>query len=133
MKLFKRPVVWLVVIIIYSCLTLLLSSFSVPTLIKKSLFDISGSDLFLHAIEYGLLAWIVLRYLSVSGRLSRSRLVWWLPVIFSTIIGCVNELYQGSVPGRSPSISDFVANMVGAVIVVLWTRRRLKHKNLTID
>ncbi|NQT34462.1 VanZ family protein [bacterium] len=116
MKKIFTPVTWKLLIILYIAATFAVSSFRGNALIPLGW--IFGKDLTLHAIEFGILAWFLLNYLRSTGKL----LPWWrsalLTIIFCAVVGGLNELWQYFIPGRFPSPSDAVANVVGAVLIV---------------
>ena len=105
-----------VLIIVYIAATVAVSSVRGGSLVPLGW--ILGKDLILHAIEFGILAWFLLNYLLSTGKL----LPWWrsalLTIIFCAVVGGLNELWQSFIPGRFPSPSDAVANVVGAVLMI---------------
>jgi VanZ family protein len=76
-----------------------------------------GSDLVAHFFVYGVLGALLAR---ATGR-------WWPALLLASAFGALDELYQGTVPGRQPSAVDWVADTLGAAlgaaVVVLSTRR----------
>lgn len=77
-----------------------------------------GSDLVAHAFVYGVLGGTLAH---ATGR--------WLPaVLIASAFGALDELYQGTVPGRTPSALDWLVDTVGAAVgaavVVRFSRRR---------
>ena len=121
MKHNSKPAIWLWISVVYVILTFVLSSLSYST---KLLYQYRAirPDLILHFIEYAILAVLLMKYLAVAGWLKRSRLSWWFPIIIGGVVGGANELLQFYIPYRFPSISDALANLVGAGIPVIWTR-----------
>lgn len=76
------------------------------------------ADLVLHALEYGLLAWITLCFLRTRPRPPRAGLAAALAVGFAVAVGGANELVQAYAPGRYSSWSDVWANLAGAALAV---------------
>lgn len=78
----------------------------------------SGLDKIQHFIAYGILAFLLAK--AIYRRYSWSSMV----VIVLTIIlfGVCDELYQATIPNRSSSISDVIADGVGAIagFLVAW-------------
>ncbi|OGR27406.1 MAG: hypothetical protein A2139_14635 [Desulfobacca sp. RBG_16_60_12] len=116
MKIPTRPASWLVIIAVYIAMTFVLSSFSVGPVFKFPFWR--RWDLLAHFIEYGLLAWLILRY--HLSRAEPARWAWpaWSAVLWSGGVGGLNELWQLHTPGRLSSVSDFAANLAGALVVV---------------
>ena len=85
-------------------------------------------DLFVHLIEYGLLAWLIFKYLERAGSIEKNRFILWLPVLVCAVIGGANELWQIHVPGRYASVSDELANIAGSLIVLIWFKLKLNTR-----
>jgi|GEM_PF-5413669 len=116
-----KPSFWLWISIAYMVLTFILSSQSYSTRFLSQ-YRAIRPDLILHFIEYAILAILLMKYLAVAGWLQKSELSWWVPVIIGGVVGGANELLQFYVPYRVSSVSDALANLVGAGVPVLWTR-----------
>ncbi|NLX12801.1 MAG: VanZ family protein [Phycisphaerales bacterium] len=94
----------------------------VPSFVPK----ISNIDLLAHFLMYS--GWASLCWWALADNRGR---VSWAWIVSLTIIAAAyaafDELTQDLV-GRTPSIADFLANMCGAVLVLLllqaWSRRR---------
>ncbi len=80
------------------------------------------SDKHSHMAVYGLLAALIVRALA-GGRLSG---VTWraagLAIGLATVYGVTDELHQGFVPGREPSVLDVVADAAGAALAAVALR-----------
>ena len=124
MKKILTPGTWRILIIVYIAATFAISSVRGNALVPLGW--VLKKDLILHAIEFGILAWLVLSYLFSTGKL----LPWWRSALLTTIVcavvGGLNELWQSYIPGRFSSPSDAVANVVGTIlmIVVFWFLNR---------
>lgn len=81
-------------------------------------------DKLVHAGEYAVLAFLVVRqrFLVPSRPTVRAVLG---AVAVVAVLGAVDEIYQGFVPQRTPSVADWVADVTGAALGA-WvaTRRR---------
>jgi VanZ family protein len=116
LRLLSHPGFWLSASLVYIGLTFLLSLIPGSGLLPKVPFRL---DWILHAIEYGLLSWLLSRYLAIrNDRLGRWGVAWRVLTVCG-IIGGLNELIQSSVPGRFSSLSDCAANLVGAALAFL--------------
>jgi VanZ family protein len=77
-----------------------------------------GSDLLAHVFVYGVLGALLA---NATGR-------WSTAVLLASAFGALDELYQGTVPGRTPSVFDWLADTagaaIGAALVELSARRR---------
>jgi VanZ family protein len=71
-------------------------------------------DKVVHACAFGLLAFLWYRTLR-SG---------WVAWTIAALYGLSDELHQGFVPGRARDLEDWLADMVGAALVVWWLGRR---------
>ena len=113
----KRSTVWLCIIVIFTLGTFAISSLST---VPKAISNIwTPSDVFLHAIEYGLLAWCMLMYFHTIHYTVRQRIGAYVGAFFfSGIVGFLNELWQMHVPHRGLSGSDVLANFVGAALFI---------------
>jgi VanZ family protein len=94
-------------------------SFSLP--------DIIDIDKVLHALVYGVLALTVLFAIHEDRYLRNPWLASLLGVLFCLLFGISDEYHQSFVPYRTPSVSDLVADTIGAVIVVsLWFKWKIR-------
>jgi VanZ family protein len=116
---------WRYAVAVYILLTFVLSSLPADRLIPPVGFRI---DWILHTIEYCILGWILLRWLALDA-------VEWpgwrrvgLTLLIASAVGGLNELWQTQVPGRFCSLSDEIANILGAAVAILWYNSRLISK-----
>jgi hypothetical protein len=65
-----------------------------------------------HAAAFGALAYLVMHALSLHRGVHRAG--WWC-LVLTTVYGIGIEIAQASVPLRSPSMADLVANVAGAL------------------
>jgi len=79
---------------------------------------IFGLDKLVHMGLYAMLAWFAMR----------SRVDGWPPVwiifLFCVAYGALDELHQLAVPGRMASVYDWIADILGASIVIGVMARR---------
>jgi VanZ family protein len=88
--------------------------------------DFVLKDKFVHALEYGVLAWLMSRALRPARTPSALVAVLFV-VAVGALIGAADELFQGTVPGRVTDLYDWVADVVGLLLaasVLAWHRRR---------
>lgn len=87
-------------------------------------------DYLAHGASYAVLAGLLVRALA-GGDLSNMRAQLILPaVVLATLYGLSDEFHQSFIPGRLASVSDLVADSVGALVgavaaTALGTRRRV--------
>jgi VanZ family protein len=79
-----------------------------------------GTDKLAHFAAYTVLGMLLARG-QVDARISP----FW-PLLIGSAIGALDELYQGTVPGRNPSVGDWVADTLGVAagvaLVHVWRR-----------
>ncbi len=93
-------------------------------------------DYILHALAFGGLSFLVYSALRAGGVSSLHAHL--AAVVGALMYGISDELHQIAVPGRHPSLSDVVADLVGAIAVQLlirgvawfyaWRRRGLEKR-----
>lgn len=84
-----------------------------------------GIDKLAHSLAYGGLAAATLFAFSEQWREQRSSLVIFSTTVFCLLYGISDEFHQSFVPGRTPSLSDILADGAGAALVcLLWLRMR---------
>ena len=75
-----------------------------------------------HALEYGVLAALLLR--GLVGARWRGVRVWvaWSAVLLATLYGVTDEVHQRFVPGRLAEVTDLVADAFGATVAagLIW-------------
>lgn len=87
-------------------------------------FKLLAADKLVHAVVYGVLAWLLLR----GHSLAQQRSVRWreraAAFLFATAYGVLMEWVQYAfIPGRFYEFDDMLANAVGAVVGVVIFRR----------
>ncbi len=123
-RILKLAGFWLGLTFLYVALTFVVSSIQVGPDIKiKAPIRL---DLIAHAIEYGILAWLCLKYFKLANHFKARWTASWLTVLIIALVGGLNELYQSSVPGRTVGIDDEVFNILGAIITIAWQSKNNK-------
>ncbi len=115
--------VYHVPMIVYAAAIIAVSS--IPN-IKTPETDFPALDKLAHFVEYAVFAFLTFRSFSnLSARISVN-LVLILSVLFLSLFAFLDEYHQSFVPGRQQDYNDFLADCLGAflVIVFLWLRRR---------
>lgn len=73
-------------------------------------------DKLLHLIEYALLAALTARAINSLPRPN----AWWVVLLVTllvvAVLGVLDELYQGTIPHRSPEVLDWVADASGGLL-----------------
>lgn len=77
---------------------------------------VSQNDLIWHFILYGVFGFLVARTFIPNGQMAYWKIV--CVLIFVTCNAVLDELYQSFTPGRVPSVSDALADFLGAFIVL---------------
>lgn len=93
----------------------------------------SVKDSLAHGVEYGVLGFLIARgEIMVRGR--RAVTAWGSAAVGAALLGALDESYQHLIPGRFPSVSDWVADAVGAalgagiaLVVYIPAKRRLER------
>lgn len=124
-----KSTVWLVLAIAYSVATFFLSSLTSGNLRWMRSYWQYRIDLYIHAIEYGILTWLLLKYFHAAGWFKRFRFTVWLPLVICALIGGANEIWQAFIPGRYATVIDELANIAGSLVVIVgWLLFRRKSK-----
>ncbi len=78
----------------------------------------TGLDKIQHVLAYGVLAFLLAK--AIYRHFSWSRLV--VIVMVVVLLGVCDELYQATIPNRNSSISDVMADGIGAIagFLVAW-------------
>lgn len=78
-------------------------------------------DKLMHALEYGVLGWLTWRALRLQLGDSRPYVVASLALVLTSLYAVSDEWHQSFVPGRSPSVMDLVADVVGAATCIFMS------------
>ena len=106
---------WLPVII-YSGTIFTLSSFShIP---GPELFP--HSDKLIHFIEYAVLSFLIARAFKHSNKQTFKENAIYLAIILASLYGFTDEIHQAYVPGRECSFYDWISDLSGSFIILLF-------------
>ncbi|MCF7809353.1 VanZ family protein [bacterium] len=119
----RLSIVWF-----YTIMTFMLSSMSKPPEQLPNMFEIPGFDLIMHFIEYGILAYLIMKYYEINEKSITFFVQALRTVLFCGIIGGLNEFWQLRTPGRDFSLMDGIVNILGALVVVFVYRFHQIHK-----
>ena len=112
-------------VLLYAACILYLSS--LPS-VKSPLKLPEGVDKLAHLVEYALFAWIVFRsFHDLLGHRS-TKLVVMIGAVFILIFAALDELFQGTIPGRHQDPTDLVFDFVGGIIVLVLLGLRTNRK-----
>ena len=90
--------------------------------------DVRNGDKVVHALLYGVLAWLVVRALKPDARTPRALLVAFAALL---AFGWADEWHQQYIPGRSQSAADWLADGTGAALAILTASARSRREQPT--
>ena len=99
------------VVVMYAAFIFTLSSLSHPPLISELPWKIP--DWLLHAVEYSLFGYFLVKAFNVSFQFRSLFLLLVVTVLFGTLYGLTDEWHQSFVPQRESSLHDVVADGIG--------------------
>lgn len=73
-----------------------------------------SEDKLLHLIEYMIFGILVTR--AFAFRMTQQMKIFLIAVLIAGIFGALDETYQNLIPGRESSYTDWIADLVGAVL-----------------
>lgn len=83
---------------------------------------------FSHIALYLILSIFVLRTLVLANSLPTGLKIY-LTLFVALVYGILDEFHQSNIKGRSSEVNDVIADVFGAVLVVLfWYAYKIKHK-----
>lgn len=83
-----------------------------------------GLDKAIHFFIFGVLGWLMARGLSNSARDMIRNNYLWLILLFALSFATVDELHQSMVPGRYLDVWDWLADVFGIIVFMLWYKKR---------
>ena len=86
-----------------------------------------------HALEYGVLAAVLLRGLAGARWRGVTVGAAWFAVLLATLYGVTDEVHQRFVPGRTAEVADLIADVVGATVAagLIWGWRKALRRTKT--
>lgn len=112
-------------VLLYASAIMTLSS--IPFLGGPSL-SVVGLDKLIHGVEYGILTWLLLRSIhSTNSGINVASLITITLLVVAAFSG-MDEYLQSFVDGRTSSVADFAADMVGCGLVCWYFRSKRGQK-----
>lgn len=108
-------------VLLYASAIMTLSS--IPFLGGPSL-SVVGLDKLIHAVEYGILTWLLLRSLNSTNSGINMASLLMLTVLVVAAFSGMDEYLQSFVAGRTSSVADFAADMAGCGLVCWYFRSK---------
>lgn len=121
----KRIVLYHFPLLLYAGVIFYLSS--IPS-VKAPVQLPAGVDKLAHFVEYALFALIVFRSFNDFLGSRSIRLVVMIGAIFILIFAAMDELFQGTIPGRNQDPLDLTADFVGGVAVLILLGLRARRR-----
>lgn len=84
-----------------------------------------------HVFVYAVLYFLVWRAIHLLLRRSKPMTHIWLSLLICVLYALSDEVHQSSTPTREPSLEDIGFDTFGAVLTLLWLRRKTKRGRLT--
>lgn len=116
------PILWSIFILIISSIP----SDKIPTI------QILGYDKVIHIIMFFVLGFLIYRAIYFGkSRIYGGNKIALITILIVCFYGAFDELYQGLIPGRTTDFFDFIADLIGGFLSVIYTRIHLfikEHK-----
>lgn len=89
--------------------------------------QIFGIDKLVHIFAFFIFGFLIYRsiYFSIGNKLSFTKIAIYV-ILIIVIVGVLDELYQGLIPGRSTDIYDLVADVIGGVLSIFFAKRYIR-------
>ena len=110
--------------ILYAALILVLSS--LPGLGVPQI-KIVALDKVIHFIEYAIFAVLIYRSFSNLSDKLQGRIVVFFSMLFVVLFALFDELYQSYIPGRQSDPFDFLFDVLGALLIIIYLAIRRKN------
>lgn len=92
-------------------------------------FGFKLQDKLTHLIEFGILAYLLIRaFMFQNNHFFKTNAIW-ATFIFASLYAVTDELHQLLVPGRAGDIYDVFADILGIVVVIILFKYWEKLKN----
>lgn len=116
----KLRTAWIMLTLI--SLTLLIEA-SFPSTVPEN--NIPYIDKVLHFLVYGFLAWLN-TYVLIKSKFSKNRNPYIISIVFILFIGIATETIQSITPTRDASITDIIADLIGAGFFLFIFKQQFK-------
>lgn len=111
------PFIWGLIIFIVSSIP----SDKIPNI------QIFGIDKIVHIFAFFVFGYLVFRSINYSKGVNYSfKKIATYVIIIVAIFGVIDELYQGLIPGRTTDFFDFVADLIGGILSIVF-QKKLKY------
>ena len=82
-----------------------------------------------HALEYGVLAALLLRGFAGARWLGVTGGAAWRAVVLAVLYGVTDEAHQAFVPERTTEVADLIADAIGAIVAagLIWTWQSVRQ------
>jgi len=97
--------------VIYFCLIWYLSS-------RQITFDLSGNDKLIHLVEYTGMGFLLAFGFEINFENLKQNLKGFL--LIAPLTGAIDEIHQAYVPGRNASTADFIVDVIGCAIGLVF-------------
>jgi VanZ family protein len=87
--------------------------------------SVPGADKVAHVIMYGVLGWLAAVALQGARRVFLAHAA---ALAGIAVLAALDELHQLFIPGRSADLADWLADMTGAVLVLLISAMALRRR-----
>jgi len=108
-------------LIIYGAIILMVSS--IPNLKSPELRILAG-DKVVHCLEYALFALLAYRSFSHYKEETRYNLTFYFSLSLLAVFALFDEFLQHWTPGRHPDPMDYLSDLIGGTVVLLYLRWR---------
>ncbi|MDX8394571.1 MAG: VanZ family protein [Mariprofundales bacterium] len=102
---------------------ILLFLLSHQSTLPKPPIDFAYLDKVEHAIAYGIMAWLAWRVCILFSWSALAAIIW------CSLYGISDEIHQSFIVGRAASVEDWLADTLGAVVVIVFLYCYEKTKN----
>ncbi len=102
-------IIWIVVILAVS---------SIPDLTITSK-NFTWIDKIAHFVEYGIWAFLFFMMLKQEDKIRNQKSTFLIIIDFGFFLALIDEIHQIFIPGRNVQIFDFIANILGIIVVLL--------------
>lgn len=105
---------WIVAIFVQSSI----SNLSIPN------FQFKWHDKLAHIVEFAILAILLFRALKYSSIKFFQQGKYWLTFLGGSLYGLSDEIHQSFVPGRTADVYDWIADVIGILLIICFFKKR---------